>query len=421
MYALVVKFAVIGSGIAGLSAAWLLSQKHDVTLLEKESDIGMGFHGIEVDGLPVDTPMRVFNPMLWKELAAFAEHLNLESFAVDVACSFSTLEGKTLFRYTNIGQEDKYWPVGISPRFAARYLQTLYNVIKMRKDTDPTHTLRDHLAVMRFNENFVLDYLLPMLGTICTCSNDALLNYPAQVIASELKNILVPTSLRRLKGGTQSVVAAIKQSLANIRTGTEVSRLEYHGDGVLVHHKGSEPLQFDHVVIATQANHAHRLLPEGHNDDATLLRTFEYEENAIAVHTDERFMPQRHQDRSPLNFMLSENKHASMSTIDIGAIDQWPTDTTILQTWNPLFEPEKEKTLLHVRLERPVVTFESMRANEKMAEGLNDSARRIWFTGSYATKGIPLLETGVRSSIALAARHGVIAPWACGRKEHHVA
>ena len=100
-----------------------------------------------------------------------------------------------------------------------------------------------------------------------------------------------------------------------------------------------------------------------------------------------------------------------MSTIDVGAIDEWPNDSTILQTWNPLFEPDENKTLLKVSLGRPIVTFESMRANEKMALGLKDTQRRIWFTGSYASKGIPLLETGVRASMALAKRHGIDAPW----------
>jgi len=412
VYALKVKCAVIGSGIAGLTAAWLLSKKHEVTLFEKQDDIGMGYFGVPVGEELVDTPMRVFNPKLWREFSAFIEHLDLPSHPVDVACSFSNVEGSPYFRYENIAQQQKLWPIGVHGKFLAKHFETLMGVIKLRKPANPQHTLGEHLNAQGFNDAFVRGYLLPMLGTICTCSNEALLRYPAQVIVEELKRILVPTGLRRVDGGTRAFVKKIRGQLGTLHLGRPIVAVLEDGEGPSVQTSEAR-WRFDHVVIATQANHAATLLGPGFEKEKAVLGRFKYEENEIVVHKDRRFLPKDMSMVSPLNFVLSKDKNASMSTVLVNAIDDWKNGSPVLQTWNPLFPPRSEDVFFSIKMERPVVTFDSQHALQAL-QAYSKQPRLVHFVGSYAHEGIPLLETGVRSSLALAKYFGVKAPWTTG-------
>jgi predicted NAD/FAD-binding protein len=415
------RIGVVGSGIAGLSAAWLLERGgHEVTLLERLPEIGMRAHGVDVGGHTVDVPLRVFNPLLWRNLVALADALSLPSRAVDVACSFGDLDGEVYLRYTNLEQQSRNWPLGFQPRYLPRHLEALFNVGKLRV-AGGRDLGRGELAELRFGDylddsgygdRFVLGYLFPLLATVCTCSNEALRAYPADVLVDALNRVLVATSLRRVEGGTNTIVRALVDQLSDVRTSVEVRAIEPTPGAALVHLAGGgETLSFEHVLLATQANHAVDLLDEKCGRERALLARVPYEGADISVHTDLRFLPARREDWSPLNFQSPADRAASMSTIFVNRIDGFDEAEPVLQTWNPLMDVAPDHEVMRTHLERPVVTHDSARAVAELRALDDEVDRRVWLVGSYASEGVPLLESGVASSLRVAERLGVARPW----------
>ena len=425
MAAMTLRVAVVGSGIAGLTAAWLLNRAgHAPVLFERNMRVGMDAHSAEIptgpDDVGVDVPIRVFNRRLWPTLSALADELAVPSRSINVASSFSEQTGSTFFRYGTMQAAQVSLPY-VPPRyFSARALAIIAGVAQFRLSAGldlqngalNDRPLRDYLAEGDYSETFVEDFLYPAIGTICTCSRDSVAEYPARVIVESLFDIFLAGRLRRFTGGTRQIVRRLVAELPDVRLGVPVQSVAVNGSAVeIALPDGSEA--FDHVIIATQANHARYLLPGQLEREHAMLEQFRYDALDVVVHTDRDLMPKSPKDWASVNFFVTPDRAQAASTLWVNRVEvQFEGHAPVFQTHNPLHTPAPDKEVLRVTLQRPVVNADSLDGYRQLQALHRQPDRRVWFVGSYATRGMPLLESGVRSSESTLAKLGVVAPWA---------
>ncbi len=399
------KIGIVGSGIAGLVTAYRLTQAgHDVSLFEKQQSLGMDAHSLSIDleanCVRADVPSRMFNELQWPSLLSLYREIGVEFQPVNSTQSFGWLDGPT---FVNLDIANRPWQAAkalINPRLRkiaseAKRLQA-QGTNDLQRDIEPSLTFSQYLSVHQFEKSFVEDFLYPTLSsTVLTCSYAALDDYPAGLVLGALRNLTKSTTLLRTSLGTVDVVQRLTSSLQDIRLSTTVTGAVDKGTRVDVSFD-TQTENFDHLVIATQANHANRIVPA--NKLVSTLESFEYEDVKVVVHTDSTLMPKKQRDWATFNMILAEGKRAAMCSVWLNRFhNEWEIDAPIFQTINPIAKPASARIISQAILQRPVVNANSFEAWRQINQ-YNDEAQRIWYVGSYASQGIPLLETGVRSS-----------------------
>ncbi len=405
------EIAVIGGGIAGLSAAWRLSARHRVTLLEKHAVAGMDAHSIDLahDDATwrIDVPLRVLYEGYYPTLIALYRELGVETERTNYAGSFSRLGGPAYYRYANwlVGGRSIPLPAPPLGRTALRInadLLRFYRLapIALRVLGESEEPLGAWLARSGFGPEFTEGFLIPTFATVCTCSSAAVREYPARVILEYLTRGLTFGGVRRVVMGTRDVVQRLTAPLADVRCGVQVQRITPVADGVRVESEGAA-WRFDHVVVATQANQAASMLDPSYRAERDALAKFGYEASEVTVHTDARLAPRDRAHWAPVNLVVSEAHDKPMATIWMNRVQPaLRAASPVFQTWNPIVEPRAELVRAHSRFERPLVNAASLAGAREMSLLQAQHGRRLWFCGSYLGPGIPLLE----SASATAAR-----------------
>jgi predicted NAD/FAD-binding protein len=418
------KIAVVGSGIAGLSAAWLLSQKHEVTLYEKAAHLGMDAHGLDLDvsanGARIDVPLRVFFDGLYPNLTALYTVLGIESQPINYSASFGVLDNRSYFRYDNyrLGRHSLPFLKG-RHSISIESLKIGWEILRFFRRIPESLagglsdelTLADYIEQQGWSNRFAEGFLYPAFAGICTCSHERIRNYPARIILEYLNTGLLISSVRRVTQGTREVVDALARTVQTIHLDTEVKQVNAAPAGATVETFAGTSL-FDHVVLATQANQSVRLLNGHMTEEREVLSAFQYETSQVVVHRDPKLAPQGGRPQwAPVNFLLENPKETPMATIWMNAIQEMPEKHDLFQTWNPIVDPDRELVLAESSFERPVVDAESLKSLQRLARLQEQPDRRIWFCGSYAARGIPLLESATHSALSVAERLGCRRPW----------
>lgn len=415
------RVAVIGGGIGGLSCAWALSRRHAVTLFEARDALGMDAFSIDVPRAGgtarVDVPMRVFFPEGYPTLTALYQAAGIETEPLDYAASFSWLDGPMIFRYRNHrigGRSRSFLPLTdlLRPRRVrrgleiARFLRVVTSERRSRAELDEL-TVQAYLEHHGFDRGLLEEFVLPAYAGVCTCSYATMRRYPASVLLAFLGGGLLSSTMRRARHGARDVVRRLAAPVEDVRVAEPVEALTIEADGVRVSTPRDRSQRFDHVVVATQATHAGPLLPEGAAAERAILSRFRYEQFELIVHRDPRLAPFA-RPLSPVNFVLAQDSAAPMATIPLNRIHRTlGPEPEVFETWNPLVEPAPSTVECRVRLDRPVVDRDALRAIEDLEALHGQPGRRLWFCGSYAAFGIPLQETAAASAFAVARRLGV--------------
>lgn len=403
------SIVVIGSGMAGLAAARLCRDAgHQVTVFEARTGHGMDTHSLRLDGGLVDVPLRVMNPHAWRSVIALAAQVGVGTYAVDTYTACSWDDGETWLRSSRLPLLGLPWVAEWrylnrnSLRVARGFMQLRRALRQLQSPGDDTLTLAGFLARHDIDPLFWRGLILPILTTICTCSEEHLLAWPARDLMALVETIVHGDRLRRLQGGTPALVAGLARDLTLI-AGSPVVSVRRDGDIMTVRNARGDVVSADHVIVATQANQLSFLDPEVHARELDLLSAIRFDRGELWVHRDTRFLPARRQDWSALNYRMDRGLKQAMFTVLVNAVE--PTllgDAPVLQTWNPLFEPDPSTVIARVPLARAVVHGGTRAAQDALAALHAEPDRRLFFCGSWAYPGVPLLESAVRSAIAVA-------------------
>ncbi|MDI1343762.1 MAG: FAD-dependent oxidoreductase, partial [Pseudolabrys sp.] len=370
------KIAVIGTGISGMAAAWLLSSGHEVTVYERADRIGG--HSNTVDArtpngpVPVDTGFIVYNEQTYPNLTALFDHLNVASEATEMSLGVSLRDGELEYAGENLATVFAQKRNIVSPRFWSmlRDLQRFYRdaPTDMRR-LGSQATLGDYLKLAGYGDAFRDDHLLPMAAAIWSAPAAAMLDYPAAAfIRFQDNHGLLKLNdrpiWRTVKGGSRSYVSQLTKPYADrIRLNETILSIKRHPDGVDVVSPVSGTARYDHIVLATHADQALALLADATAAERALLTPFRYSRNLAVLHSDQRLMPKRRQVWSSWNYIGTRqtgDENALTVTYWMNRLQNLGTDTPLFVTLNPTQSPHAG-TIFHSEIyEHPLLDTAAM-------------------------------------------------------------
>jgi predicted NAD/FAD-binding protein len=408
------KIAILGSGIGGLCAAWLLGRDHEVTVFEKHRSAGIGAHAITVGAGIIDVPLRVLYPAYYPTLFRLLAASGIETEPVDAAASFGDGSGSMYFRYVNhaVGRftvplvpASSLW----DPRTRRILLDLGRYLVEARRDAArgllAATTIGEYLHRRRYSEAFADGFLVPCFAGINTCSYADVRGYPAELIIDYFRRGFMFTRVRRALGGARAIAERLGARVTRSHFGVAVDSVRREAGGVLIRDQHGHEARFDHVVFATQANQVLRILADATERERSVLGAFRYDRVRVVMHGDASLAPPSRQCWAPVNYRVSPDFDRPMITIWVNALQEsLRSGRDVFQTVHPFREPKPEHLLGAAELERPIVTLESTAALRLLEQLHGEAGRRVWFCGSFAAAGIPLLESAAASAAEVAAR-----------------
>lgn len=415
------NIAIVGSGIAGLAATWLLGRSHHVTLYERHARPGMGAFNVafEAGGAPlrIDVPLRVFKSGYYHNLMALYRAAGVEMQPTDHAAAFATPEGDTYFSYRNVLLGGRSIPLLTDWRQRARRITR--ELLRFLRES-PRHraageardlTLGNYLAQHRYGSDFVDGMLLPSLAAICTCSYAAVRRYPAETLIDFFSSGSLTQGTWRARFGADDAIAKLMAPCRQLIANAQITSVEFHADGARITDISGQQHAHDHVVVAVPAHRAASLVAASDSQAAGWLQQVPYESSEVVVHRDARLVPPSAR-KAPVHFSVDPAAEGPMANIRLNHIvPELKGETSLYQTWNPLIEPARDHVLGRAHFERPLVTLNSQTAMAQLVARQRQADARIWFCGSYLMPGIPLLESAAQSARHVAERLGVTTPW----------
>ena len=414
------NIAVVGSGIGGLSCAWLLSKQHSVTLFEKDDRFGGHSNTVSLPGqasdVNVDTGFIVFNKMTYPNLTALLQHLNVSVTETDMSFGVSLKNGAMEYSGTDLNGLFAQRRNIIKPGFWRMMLDILRfyrNSSRWRKTLDTSVTLRDLLGNHKFSQSFINNHLVPMGSAIWSTPAEKMLDYPALAFLNFCHNhgLLQLTDRPQwltIKDGSREYV---KKLIADIGESTFTNRcvrqVKRYPDKVVITDFQGHQQTFDQVVMACHADTSLSLLPEPDELEQYLLGSFKFQRNKAILHSDERLMPRNKRARGSWNYLGTGDNTGPTVTYWMNHL-QHIKDQPLFVTLNPATEPQPDKIHGCYLYDHPVFDRHAMDAQKQFwsLQGRN----RTWYCGAWLGYGFH--EDGLQSGLAVAEELGGIRrPW----------
>jgi uncharacterized protein len=411
------KIAIIGSGIAGLTSAYLLNRSHDISVFEAGDWVGGHTHTVDVQvagqGYAVDTGFIVFNDWTYPNFIRLLSQLGVGfkatemSFSVNDPVSGVEYNGhslNSLFAQRRNLLSPKFWGM---VRDILRFNREALNDLNQQRIASDM-TLGDYLKANGYSERFIQHYIVPMGAAIWSMSLNDMLGFPLQFFVRFFKNHgLLSVSDRPqwcvVEGGSSSYVAPLTESFKqHIRLNCAVTRVERDGDGVTVHSAaGSE--RFDKVIFACHSDQALALLAEPTRIEKEILGALPYADNDVVLHTDTRLLPQRPLAWASWNYRLGGlvDQPAAV-TYDMNILQGIQSDTTFCVSLNQTAAIDPSKILARYTYAHPQYSLAGMAAQARWEELLG--ANHSYFCGAYWANGFH--EDGVVSALRVAREFG---------------
>jgi len=415
------RIAVVGSGISGLSAAWLLSRRHEVVLYEKARRLGGHSNTVpvrlEARDIPVDTGFIVFNPDAYPNFVALLGALGVESQPSDMSFGVSLDQGDLEYSgdslNTLFGQRANL----LRPRFWSMLADLVRFYREAMRDAstldDERLSLGAYLERGGYGAPFRDWHILPMAGAIWSATPSEILAYPAGSFLRFHANhgLLQLTGRpiwRTVSGGARAYVERIAAPFAErVRLGADVARIQRASGRVdIVERDGARDV-FDHVVIATHADEALSLLAEPSAEERALLGVFRYSRNEAWLHTDATLMPRRRSVWSSWNFIGGASDGVCV-TYWMNRLQKLPTSTNVFVTLNPPHPPREGSVIARETYTHPLFDADAIAAQRRLwrLQGL----RNTWFCGAHFGAGFH--EDGLQAGLAVAEQlGGARRPW----------
>jgi uncharacterized protein len=417
------KIAVIGSGISGLSAAWLLSKRHRVTLYEQAGYLGGHSNTVDVRTtdaeLPVDTGFIVYNERNYPNLTALFRHLGVETQPTRMTFAVSCDGGR--YEYSASGLLGLFGqPANALSADHWRLIACLlrfFRTVEARVDAYPADIpLGAFLNAEGYSEAFIARHIAPMGAAVWSTPIAEMLLFPARSFVRFYGNhgMLQATNRpawRTVTGGSRCYVERLMANAdIEIATGRQARTVGRTPQCAHVEDDRGVVRIFDQVVIAAHADQALAMIADPDTEEARLLGAFRYTRNRAVLHCDARWMPSRRRLWSSWNYMMrhSDSSDALCVTYWMNSLQNLPTRTNLFVTLNPIDEIHPKAIYGIFDYDHPVFNADALSAQQQLWS--LQGRRRTWFCGSYFGYGFH--EDGLQSGLAVAEQlGGTRRPW----------
>ncbi|MBR0558004.1 FAD-dependent oxidoreductase [Ciceribacter sp. L1K23] len=419
------RIAVIGSGISGLSAAWLLSRGNEVVLYEADKRPGGHSNTVDIEGsngkVPVDTGFIVYNERNYPNLVALFEHLGVKTDPSNMSFSASLRGGTFEYSGSGLGGLLGQRTNAFRPRFwrMVRGILEFYRQapeLLKRRDLDGV-TLGEYLDANGYDHGFVEDHLLPMGAAIWSTTAADMRAYPLIAFIRFFVNhglvvLKDRPAWRTVSGGSREYVSRLLADFrGEVRLGQPVRSVRRDANGCTVTGMDGHADRFDQVVIATHADQALAMLEDGDDLERKTLGAFDYTRNTTILHTDEKLMPRRKRVWASWNYIGEagdDDGNALCVTYWMNKLQNLQDVPPVFVTLNPSRPISEDKILATFDYAHPLFDAKALSAQQRLWH--LQGRRNTWFCGAHFGSGFH--EDGLQSGLAVAeALGGLKRPW----------
>ncbi len=413
------KIAIIGSGISGLTAAYILSNKYEVHLFEKNKRLGGHTRTVLINELskkiPIDTGFIVFNENNYPDLTNFFKLLNVEysdsnmSFAVSNQVSNVEYSGKNLMTLFS----------NFKNLFSLNFLKMIFEIKRFYKicenletsNIDNQKTLEEFLHSNKFSNYLINYHIMPMISSIWSSDIKDVKKFPLITFIEFFKNHSLFKIKKRpkwkfVKGGSNEYIKKIiSKKLFYYNTNFSISKIIRDKDSIKILSNNKNILRFDKIVLAVHANQVLSLLDNPTEKETKIFSKFKYSMNSAYLHCDSSLMPRSRYAWSSWNFLNSSSSKKFTLTYWMNLLQKLPTSKNYFVTINPYKIPKDvidKKNFAH-----PIYSSETLSAQKEVmqVQGLNNT----YFCGAYLGYGFH--EDGIQSSAYIANLLNCDLPW----------
>lgn len=417
------KIAVIGGGIAGLGASWLLGRKHAVTLFEAGNYAGGHANtvNITVDGLahPVDTGFLVFNRRTYPNLCGLFRELQVPVAESDMSFSASLTERDIEWAGSGLGALFGQKSNLVRPAFWGM----LRDILRFNRETTrlarehaaPDLSLGAYLDANHYSAAFRDWYLLPMAAAIWSCPTQQMLAYPLTTFLRFCHNhgllqIIDQPQWMTVRGGSREYVQRMLSGIPDLRLNAPVLGVVRDASGVNLFTSGGGE-RFDAVVFACHSDQALRILGNAATPaERAVLGAVKYQPNRAVLHTDAALLPRREKVWAAWNYLAGEGspdqRPVSVSYL-LNKLQPLPFKTPVVLSLNPFRQADPAKVLAEFDYDHPV--FDQAAIDAQAHLPALQGQQHTWFAGAWTGYGFH--EDGLKSGVEVAAMLGVVAPW----------
>jgi predicted NAD/FAD-binding protein len=409
------RIAIVGAGVSGLTAAYLLSRQHHVTVFESGAHIGGHTNTIDVEtpdgSLAVDTGFIVYNERNYPLFTHLLTELGVETQPSEM--SFSVSCDRTGMEYNGSSFNQLF--ANRANLLSLRHWKMLRDIVRFNRyaeqlaDKGHATTVEEYVKEHRFSDSFLNQYLIPIGASIWSCPSGTFRSFPIRFVIDFLRNhgmlqVKDRPQWRVLKGGSKQYVGPLTQPFRDqIRIKTPVKRVNRQEDGVQIELSSGEREEFDHVVLACHSDQALRMLDSPTETEQELLSAFPYQVNETILHTDESLLPTRPRAWGSWNYRIrSNNADAVAITYYMNMLQSIDSETQYCVTLNETDRIDPEKIIRRLTYHHPIFTLERDAAQERHHEVIGNN--RTSFCGAYWGYGFH--EDGVRSGVRVAEHFG---------------
>ena len=417
------KIAVIGSGISGLSSAWLLNRVEgaEVTLFESSDYLGGHSNTVDVtlEGVthPVDTGFLVHNPNTYPNLIAFLKLLNVDIIETDMTFSVKLGEKKIEWAGTNLmtvfSQKKNL--------FNFRFWKMILDILRFNKEVhgyleysrENKLSLGELLIEKKYSHEFCQWYLIPMGAAIWSTSNEDMNKFPAENflqfgINHSLFQVEGRPVWRTIKKGSREYVKKIAKDLPRIHLNEPVLSVTRADSVLITTDKRVE--KFDKVIFATHADITMKILQDATVLEKEIIGSVEYSKNTAYLHYDESHLPDSKKVWSAWNYFsetdVNNNQAVAVSYL-ISKLQPLPFKAPIVVTLNPMRIPDPAKTIKTIIYHHPLFDQKAINAQKRLPDIQGEN--HTYFAGAWCGYGFH--EDGLNSGIAVAKMLGAKIPW----------
>ncbi len=410
------NIAIIGSGISGLTSAYLLAKKHNVTVFEKNDYIGGHTATIDVDyqgeQLAIDTGFIVFNNKTYPNFLKLLSNIGMDKQETEM--SFSVHNTKTKFEYNGHNLDTLF--AQRRNIFRPQFWYLIKEILRFNKQCKHLYkrgvdanngTLGEFLKKYQYSEFFCEHYILPMGAAIWSSSIEEMeqfeLKFFIQFFANHgLLNISDRPQWYVIPGGSREYIKPLTKSFKdNIHLSAKIKSVSRGNGQVQLNFENGESNTFDEVVFACHSDQALKLLAEPTEQEINVLSNMPYNANSVVLHTDTRLLPDRKKAWASWNYQLSNNRAKPASvTYNMNILQGLKANHTYCVTLNQDEDIDPSKIIKRFEYHHPVFNLASMKAQSQRS--LICGQNNTHFTGAYWYNGFH--EDGVRTAVDVGQR-----------------